>query len=189
MREFIFPDNEISEDGHFIGETYVNFTVPLIPIDVQRIVFPKTLLHIPNCICCDYKELEEVVFSPDLQSIGKDAFAKCQKLKFDISTFNLKKLTRLGDSCFFKTQVYCGSEVMVFPESYLSLGYGAFRDCHKLKDTYVFFSKESVDKLEDPQRYVDPFDGVDVIYLKKVVDHTLEEELGLVIKRFINLTR
>jgi hypothetical protein len=188
--EFIVSDENIGDDGKFIGNDWIDIRTQLVGSDtIEKVVFPQKLLYIPEAFCYNMPSLKEVVFSNTLVSVGTSAFEKCPKLELDISKLVLTSFDMgvkfFHDNCFRDTSVYCSGDALIFTDNFLYLGYGAFSRCPELNGLYVYYSDKSTIRLNDPRKFVPPFDGTDVVLLKRRDDVHPYEEFGNLVRKFV----
>lgn len=160
---------EIREDGTFEifeGATAFNLNKKLRQnnLIIKKIIMPDSLLELGEEAFWGCSNLEEVVFSKNLQIIKGGCFTRCSKLKelklphslihieecaFD-RCYNLENiefsnnLREIGEDAFW----FCSNLKKVeLPESVIYLGRGAFQKCEKLEAVYLSKNLTSIGRF------------------------------------------
>ncbi|MBQ8749238.1 MAG: leucine-rich repeat domain-containing protein [Clostridia bacterium] len=160
---------EIREDGTFEiceGVTVFNVNKKLRQNNflIKKIVMPDSLLELGEDAFFACGNLEEVVFSKNLQIIKGGCFTRCsnlKELKLPHSLIRIEKcafdrchnleniefsnnLSEIGDDAFWLCTKLKKVEL---PESVVNLGKGAFQNCDKLEAVYLPKNLKSIGRF------------------------------------------
>jgi len=131
--------------------------------------------------------LTEIVGLQYVKEIGNISFGCCPNFKFDFSTLNLNFTVKIAYGAFLKTGVYSSQNAVIFPDDFKVLGDKVFVGCEQMNGKYVYWNKKSL--VGEPPKKIDqdPFDGLDVIKLKRLDNINKEEAVGLILSEFIKM--
>lgn len=99
----------------------------------NKIIFPKTITHIPCVVFSGFYDLEEVIFKGPMEIFGYSCFANCTKLKrviFEVPCPNLKLASMMFSGCIELEEVILPEGLEIIPKN-------VFANCIKLKNITV----------------------------------------------------
>lgn len=99
----------------------------------NKIIFPKTITHIPCASFMGFSDLEEVIFKGPMEIIGYSCFADCTKLKrvvFEVPCPNLKLASLMFSGCIELEEVILPEGLEIIPKN-------VFANCIKIKNLTV----------------------------------------------------
>lgn len=103
--------------------------------EITSLTLPDNITEIPESMCENCKKLEEVTFA-NVQSIKKNAFWKCENLKFRFSDLNFgdqTKLKKIGDCAFGFSGMY--GKVIIRPD--MEIEEGSFQVCQHIQEVEI----------------------------------------------------
>lgn len=99
----------------------------------NKIIFPKTITHIPCVVFSGFSDLEEVIFKGPMEIFGYNCFADCTKLKrvvFEVPCPNLKLASMMFSGCIELEEVILPEGLEIIPKN-------VFANCIKIKNLTV----------------------------------------------------
>ena len=99
----------------------------------NKIIFPKTITHIPCMVFSGFSDLEEVIFKGPMEIFGYSCFANCTKLKrvvFEAPCPNLKLVSLMFSGCIELEEVILPEGLEIIPKN-------VFANCVKLKNLTI----------------------------------------------------
>ena len=99
----------------------------------NKIIFPKTITHIPCVAFSGFSDLEEVIFKGPMEIFGYSCFANCTKLKrvvFEAPCPNLKLASLMFSGCIELEEVILPEGLEIIPKN-------VFANCIKIKNLTV----------------------------------------------------
>lgn len=103
--------------------------------DIISLTLPDNITEIPESMCENCLKLEQATFA-NVQSIGKNAFWKCENLKFRFDDLNFgdqTKIKRIDDCAFGFTGLY--GKVTIRPD--MELTDGSFQVCEHITEVEI----------------------------------------------------
>lgn len=99
----------------------------------NKIIFPKTITHIPCAAFIGFSDLEEIIFKGPMEIFGYSCFANCTKLKrvvFEVPCPNLKLASLMFSGCIELEEVILPEGLGIIPKN-------VFANCIKLKNLTI----------------------------------------------------
>lgn len=96
----------------------------------NKIIFPKTITHIPCVVFSGFSDLEEVIFKGPMEIFGYSCFANCTKLKrvvFEAPCPNLKLASLMFSGCVELEEVILPEGLEIIPKN-------VFANCTNIKN-------------------------------------------------------
>ena len=111
-------------------------SVVLTGSSIKKLIIQKDVKELPDAFAYQLKELKEVIFEGEVESIGSNAFGGCEKLE-SVELGEVKSMgngiTKIGNHAFEQTDITS----ITIPDSVTAIGEQAFNGCTSLTEVNI----------------------------------------------------